>query len=240
MKTFRWSVRFINLINNEPTIRTLLPLSPTGMEDPEDETFKLTTEATEIGGFLFLFWGGPYCRAVQTCDWPDFWTWNLNVVSTLGWKDTVFTSLKSPALFFDSGVVPSHWPLWREIRTWDVMNQNDLLPCSSSDVNKPWWIDPWPVLFFIGLYWMFFLNLIIGVMMLEECRKLHQIFIILQDGKLKVEKEKVKAAKAKEIEADVIFDQPPQVLLNSMFLDQVLTSTLFRKVVGSLQSKLGW
>ena len=36
--------RFINLINNEPTIRTLLPLSPTGMEDPEDETFKLTTE----------------------------------------------------------------------------------------------------------------------------------------------------------------------------------------------------
>lgn len=36
--------RFINLINNEPTLRTLLPLSPTGMEDPEDETFKLTTE----------------------------------------------------------------------------------------------------------------------------------------------------------------------------------------------------
>jgi len=29
-------LRFINLINNEPTIRTLLPLSPTGMEDPED------------------------------------------------------------------------------------------------------------------------------------------------------------------------------------------------------------
>ena len=35
---------------------------------------------------------------------------------------------------------------------------------------------------------------------------------------MKVEKEKVKAAKAKEIEADVIFDQPPQVLLNSMLL----------------------
>ena len=39
-----------------------------------------------------------------------------------------------------------------------------------------------------------------------------------EGGKLKVEKEKVKAAKAKEIEADVIFDQPPQVLLNSMLL----------------------
>ena len=36
--------RFINLISNEPAIRTLLPLSPTGIEDPEDETFKLTTE----------------------------------------------------------------------------------------------------------------------------------------------------------------------------------------------------
>ena len=73
-------VRFINLISNEPTTRTLLPLTPTGIEDPEDETFKMTTE----------------------------------------------------------------------------------------------------------------------------------------DGKLKVEKEKVKASKAKEIEADVIFDQPPAVLLNSM------------------------
>ena len=29
--------RFINLISNEPAIRTLLPLSPTGIEDPEDE-----------------------------------------------------------------------------------------------------------------------------------------------------------------------------------------------------------
>ena len=50
--------RFINLINNEPTIRTLLPLSPTGMEDPEDETFKLTTEdgklKVEIHGMSML------------------------------------------------------------------------------------------------------------------------------------------------------------------------------------------
>jgi len=97
--------RFINLINNEPTIRTLLPLSPTGMEDPEDETFKLTTE----------------------------------------------------------------------------------------------------------------------------------------DGKLKVEKEKVKAAKAKEIEADVIFDQPPQVLLNAMlplYLNSQLLSLLFDAQASELSSRM--
>lgn len=97
--------RFINLINNEPTIRTLLPLSPTGMEDPEDETFKLTTEG----------------------------------------------------------------------------------------------------------------------------------------GKLKVEKEKVKAAKAKEIEADVIFDQPPQVLLNSMlplYLNSQLLSLLFDAQASELSSQM--
>jgi len=47
--------RFINLINNEPTIRTLLPLSPTGMEDPEDETFKLTTEGGKLK--VGLLWG---------------------------------------------------------------------------------------------------------------------------------------------------------------------------------------
>jgi len=97
--------RFINLINNEPTIRTLLPLSPTGMEDPEDETFKLTTEG----------------------------------------------------------------------------------------------------------------------------------------GKLKVEKEKVKAAKAKEIEADGIFDQPPQVLLNAMlpsYLNSQLLSLLFDAQASELSSRM--
>jgi len=35
--------KFINLITNKPTIRTVLPLSPTGIEDPEDETFTMTT-----------------------------------------------------------------------------------------------------------------------------------------------------------------------------------------------------
>merc|ERR1712066_1119941 len=36
--------RFINLLTYEPAIKTLLPLSPVGIEDPEDETFKLTSE----------------------------------------------------------------------------------------------------------------------------------------------------------------------------------------------------
>merc|ERR1712157_279869 len=36
--------RFINLLTYEPTIMTILPLSPTGIEDPEDETFKMTSE----------------------------------------------------------------------------------------------------------------------------------------------------------------------------------------------------
>jgi len=36
--------RFINLLVNEPSVKTLLPLSPVGIEDPEDETFKLTSE----------------------------------------------------------------------------------------------------------------------------------------------------------------------------------------------------
>jgi len=36
--------RFINLISNEPSIRTLLPLSLSGIEDEEDEVFKVTTK----------------------------------------------------------------------------------------------------------------------------------------------------------------------------------------------------
>eukprot|EP00438_Fugacium_kawagutii_P015610 Skav212781 [mRNA] locus=scaffold159:246051:246758:- [translate_table: standard] len=55
----RHPARFINLINNEPTIRTLLPLSPTGMEDPEDETFKLTTEDGKLKAC-------PQCLALAT------------------------------------------------------------------------------------------------------------------------------------------------------------------------------
>lgn len=35
--------KFINLLKNIPTIRTLLPLSPVGIEDPEDETFTMTS-----------------------------------------------------------------------------------------------------------------------------------------------------------------------------------------------------
>ena len=97
--------RFINLLNNEPTIRTLLPLSPTGIEDPEDETFKMTTE----------------------------------------------------------------------------------------------------------------------------------------DGKLKVTKEKVKSPKAKEIEADVIFDQPPEVILNSMlplYLNSQILSLMFDSQASELSSRM--
>ena len=97
--------RFINLLSNQPTIRTLLPLSPTGIEDPEDETFKMTTE----------------------------------------------------------------------------------------------------------------------------------------DGKLKVTKEKVKSPKAKEIEADVIFDQPPEVILNSMlplYLNSQILSLMFDAQASELSSRM--
>mmetsp|Transcript_33380 Transcript_33380/g.61232 ORF Transcript_33380/g.61232 Transcript_33380/m.61232 type:complete len:426 (+) Transcript_33380:91-1368(+) len=36
--------KFVNLIKSEPSVKTILPLSPTNIQDPEDETFKLTTE----------------------------------------------------------------------------------------------------------------------------------------------------------------------------------------------------
>jgi F-type H+-transporting ATPase subunit gamma len=36
--------KFFNLLKNEPTVRSVLPLSPTGIEDPEDETFSMTSE----------------------------------------------------------------------------------------------------------------------------------------------------------------------------------------------------
>merc|ERR1711948_16814 len=36
--------KFINLLKSDPTIRTVLPLTPTGIEDPEDETFRMTSD----------------------------------------------------------------------------------------------------------------------------------------------------------------------------------------------------
>eukprot|EP00403_Amphidinium_massartii_P031981 CAMPEP_0178435058 /NCGR_PEP_ID=MMETSP0689_2-20121128/33735_1 /TAXON_ID=160604 /ORGANISM="Amphidinium massartii, Strain CS-259" /LENGTH=433 /DNA_ID=CAMNT_0020057125 /DNA_START=40 /DNA_END=1341 /DNA_ORIENTATION=+ len=36
--------KFVNLIKSDPAVRTILPLSPTNIQDPEDETFKLTSE----------------------------------------------------------------------------------------------------------------------------------------------------------------------------------------------------
>merc|ERR1719330_1925228 len=60
-------------------------------------------------------------------------------------------------------------------------------------------------------------------------------------GKLKVEKEKQKSAKAKEIEPDVIFDQPPGVILNSMlplYLNSQLLSILFDAQASELSSRM--
>jgi len=36
--------KFVNLLLSQPTVRTLLPLTPQGIEDPEDETFRITSE----------------------------------------------------------------------------------------------------------------------------------------------------------------------------------------------------
>lgn len=36
--------KFLNLLRSDPTIKTLLPLTATGIEDPEDETFQMTSE----------------------------------------------------------------------------------------------------------------------------------------------------------------------------------------------------
>lgn len=62
-----------------------------------------------------------------------------------------------------------------------------------------------------------------------------------EDGALKVEKEKVKAAKTKEIESDVIFDQEPAVILNSMlplYLNSQLLSLLFDAQASELSSRM--
>merc|ERR1712151_1027542 len=42
--------RFINLLASGPAVKTLLPLSPVGIEDPDDEAFKLTTEDGKLKG----------------------------------------------------------------------------------------------------------------------------------------------------------------------------------------------
>ena len=62
-----------------------------------------------------------------------------------------------------------------------------------------------------------------------------------EDGKLKVEKTKVKAPKAKEIEADVIFDQPPEVILNSMlplYLNSQILSLMFDSQASELSARM--
>merc|ERR1712050_142561 len=40
--------KFFNLLKNEPMVRSMLPLSPTGIEDPEDETFAMTSEEGKL------------------------------------------------------------------------------------------------------------------------------------------------------------------------------------------------
>jgi F-type H+-transporting ATPase subunit gamma len=62
-----------------------------------------------------------------------------------------------------------------------------------------------------------------------------------EDGKLGVKKEKVPAAKAKKIESDVIFDQPPATILNSMlplYLNSQLLSILFDAQASELSSRM--
>jgi F-type H+-transporting ATPase subunit gamma len=62
-----------------------------------------------------------------------------------------------------------------------------------------------------------------------------------EDGKLKVEKEKVKKAKVKEIESDVIFDQPPATIINNMlplYLNSLLISLLYDAQASELSSRM--
>merc|ERR1712032_1646791 len=62
-----------------------------------------------------------------------------------------------------------------------------------------------------------------------------------EDGKLKVEKEKRSSPKAREIEPDVIFDQPPEVILNSMlplYLNSQLLSILYDAQASELSSRM--
>jgi len=62
-----------------------------------------------------------------------------------------------------------------------------------------------------------------------------------EDGKLKVEKEKIKSPKAKNIEPDVIFDQPPETILNSMlplYLNSQILSILFDAQASELAARM--
>merc|ERR1712066_1222124 len=62
-----------------------------------------------------------------------------------------------------------------------------------------------------------------------------------EDGKLGVKKEKKAAAKAKNIEPDVIFDQPPATILNSMlplYLNSQILSILFDAQASELSSRM--
>merc|ERR1711972_87316 len=62
-----------------------------------------------------------------------------------------------------------------------------------------------------------------------------------EDGALKVEKEKAKKVKAKDIESDVIFDQPPGVILNSMlplYLNSLLISLLYDAQASELAARM--
>merc|ERR1712187_339506 len=62
-----------------------------------------------------------------------------------------------------------------------------------------------------------------------------------EDGKLKAEKEKVKKTKAKDIEPDVIFDQPPATIINNMlplYLNSLLISLLYDAQASELSSRM--
>uniref|UniRef100_A0A7S2ADV5 F-ATPase gamma subunit n=1 Tax=Alexandrium andersonii TaxID=327968 RepID=A0A7S2ADV5_9DINO len=62
-----------------------------------------------------------------------------------------------------------------------------------------------------------------------------------EDGKLKVEKEKAPKAKAKDIEPDVIFDQPPETILNSMlplYLNSQILSVLYDAQASELSARM--
>lgn len=62
-----------------------------------------------------------------------------------------------------------------------------------------------------------------------------------EDGKMKVQKEKVQSSKAKDLETDVIFDQPPETILNSMlplYLNSQILSVLFDAQASELSSRM--
>jgi len=62
-----------------------------------------------------------------------------------------------------------------------------------------------------------------------------------ENGKMKVEKQKVKSSKAKDLESDVIFDQPPETILNSMlplYLNSQILSILYEAQASELSSRM--